>query len=215
MIRAILFDLDGTLVDRDGALRRYGLDLAARHPEIFPPETLDRDLRVLLAAPDRDRRRFAHRVARAFPALGPPAALAGDVAARLPSFLEPEAEVIRLIDRLRNRYRVGIVTNGSGPSQRAKLAAAGLSGLIDGVFISGVERAAKPHAAIFRRALAWAGAEPAEALFVGDDPATDVAGASRIGMRTCWVRRGRDYPDGLPRPDATIETLLELPEVLP
>ena len=41
----------------------------------------------------------------------------------------------------------------------------------------------KPAAAIFRRVLEQAGTDPADAVHVGDDAVTDVAGARGIGMR--------------------------------
>ena len=53
----------------------------------------------------------------------------------------------------------------------------------------------KPHPAIFRHALELLGVEPAEAVHVGDDPASDIEGARRAGIEPILlVRRGRRYP---------------------
>lgn len=50
--------------------------------------------------------------------------------------------------------------------------------------------AGKPHPAIFRQALAALGCGADEALMVGDNPRTDLAGAQRIGARAVWVNAG-------------------------
>jgi putative hydrolase of the HAD superfamily len=58
------------------------------------------------------------------------------------------------------------------------------------VFSSEIGRR-KPDAAIFEHALGAIGVDAADALFVGDTLATDIAGAAALGMRTCqavWFR---------------------------
>jgi putative hydrolase of the HAD superfamily len=62
------------------------------------------------------------------------------------------------------------------------LADAGLLKLVDGVVSSAEAGAAKPDPAPFLRGLQLAGADPIEALHVGDSPANDVAGAHAAGM---------------------------------
>lgn len=216
MIRAILFDLDGTLIDRDGARRRYGLDLAARRLDPVPPAERDDLLRVLheRAGRDRDRHTFARRVVSAFPKLGPLEEIAEDYARRIPGFIVPDEALVRIVESLARRYVLGVVSNGSGPVQRAKLGAAGLSDLFEYVLVSGEQRASKPHPALFRRALDRVRAMPGETLFVGDDPALDIAAAARVAMKTCWVRGGREYPAGVVRPDRTIERIHDIEEAL-
>jgi FMN phosphatase YigB (HAD superfamily) len=101
------------------------------------------------------------------------------------------------------------------------LDALGLAGLVDGVVTSHTVGYRKPHRAIFEAALAIAGVDAGAAVMVGDEPYQDVFGAQRIGMRAVWVRttRPRAIPVGEPdgfavTPDAQIESLAELPEVL-
>lgn len=72
----------------------------------------------------------------------------------------------------------------------------------------------KPHPRIFRAALGQLGAEPGEAVMVGDSLANDILGARSIGMRGILVSRsGAEHPA---RPDgvAVIRTLRELPALL-
>lgn len=53
--------------------------------------------------------------------------------------------------------------------------------------------AGKPEPAVYRQALDSVGADPAGALFISDDPFTDLAGARRLGMATVFVLSGK-YP---------------------
>ena len=104
---------------------------------------------------------------------------------------------------------------------QSDLGALGLEGLIDGVVTSHTVGYRKPHRAIFDAALAIAGVHARDAAMVGDEPYQDVFGAQRIGIRAVWLRPNerRAIPVGEPdgfaiTPDAQIESLAELPEVL-
>jgi putative hydrolase of the HAD superfamily len=215
MIRAIFFDLDGTLFDRASARRRYGLDLVHRRPEAFPSRRDVADLLERLSVPDEDRRDLCRRIAERFPGLGMTGAeVANDLGVRIAGFVRPDPRIARLLADLSRRHRLAIVSNGSGRIQRAKLARLGLGDATPRAFISGEVGAAKPEPAPFESALAWADSTASETLFVGDDPVRDIAGASAIGMATCWISGGRPYPAGLPRPDRMIVQVHELGEVV-
>jgi putative hydrolase of the HAD superfamily len=73
---------------------------------------------------------------------------------------------------------------------------------------------AKPDAAIFLRACAALEVLPAEAVYVGDDPALDVEGAQKAGMLGVWMNRpGLDVVKQMPdhiQPDAVVTNLTEL-----
>ena len=74
----------------------------------------------------------------------------------------------------------------------------------------------KPHEAIFRRALALSGSAPEEAVMVGDRLRQDIWGPKRLGLRAVWRRPigGAPQDDVDVVPDAIIDDLTELPEVL-
>ena len=87
--------------------------------------------------------------------------------------------------------------------------------VIDHVVTSHSVGWAKPHPAMFERALALAGAPASEAFMVGDDLDVDIAGAGALGIRTVW-KRSTDIglADVKPWPDAVITSLTELPAVV-
>jgi len=105
--------------------------------------------------------------------------------------------------------RLGVITNGDGEQQRAKLAALGLSGRFDAVIASGDAGFAKPDARIFRRAAAAIGVPTGRCLFVGDNRAGDAVGAQEAGMLGVWLnRRAQPAPDdAVPQ----ISSLADLP----
>ncbi|GAC1698348.1 MAG: hypothetical protein NVS9B6_08370 [Candidatus Limnocylindrales bacterium] len=91
---------------------------------------------------------------------------------------------------------------------------AGLGPLIDGVVSSHSVGRRKPHPLMFERALELSGVSPAEAVMIGDNPVADIQGAGALGLRTVYRRTAlRPLPSDI-RPDATVEDLTALPEIL-
>lgn len=215
MMQGIFFDLDNTLIDRAAALEGYLRALARRFPEVLPGEAALRELRELDHQGYCDRAEFCRRVVERFPGLGmSPAELWADFSDGLARAVKVKPEVVELVKRLEDRYQLVVVSNGSGRRQRDKLGRAGLEDILTEVVISEEVDAEKPEPAIFTVALARVGLEASAVLFVGDDPRRDIAGADAVGLVTCWVSHGREFPEGLPRPTMTIETVEELERCL-
>ena len=113
-------------------------------------------------------------------------------------------------------YRIALISNADidDPVIRA-LYRAGIDVSFDAVVTSQEVGSYKPAARIFERALYELGLEPEEVVMVGDNPASDVMGAKRMGIAAVWVdRRGKDFPDGYPAPDARIRDLRGLLDFL-
>jgi putative hydrolase of the HAD superfamily len=104
----------------------------------------------------------------------------------------------QLVRSLVGRCRLGLLTNGPSDIQRLKLDGTGLSGCFDAVVVSGEVGVGKPNPAAFHEVLGRLGAEPNEAVMVGDSWERDIVGARQIGMETVWVAGGRALPASLP-----------------
>ncbi len=92
--------------------------------------------------------------------------------------------------------RVVVVSNWDRSLAQA-LDRAGLGDVIDGVVSSAEVGRAKPAPEPFRAGLALAGVDADRALFVGDSPDTDIAGAEAAGIRAVLVDRGGAGPDAV------------------
>ena len=125
------------------------------------------------------------------------------------------------LQALRGRgYRLGLVSNTPWGTPDylwvGQLERFALAPLFDAACFSSDVGFRKPDARIFQTALERLGAPVRHAMFVGDDPAADVAGAATIGIRTVLIARDGRAPDQIrPTPDLRIATLTELLAHLP
>jgi haloacid dehalogenase superfamily, subfamily IA, variant 3 with third motif having DD or ED/haloacid dehalogenase superfamily, subfamily IA, variant 1 with third motif having Dx(3-4)D or Dx(3-4)E len=119
-----------------------------------------------------------------------------------------------LLESLRERgLKLGLVSNAFDPPDllHRDLAQFGIAERVDFALFSSEVGRRKPDPEIFQRALDEAGVDAAEALFVGDTLASDIAGATALGLRTCqalWFRADDD-PDG-PEPDFQAFTQMDV-----
>src|SRR5262249_56077231 len=98
------------------------------------------------------------------------------------------AESRAVLERLRPRFALGVVTNYYGNAERV-LAEAGMRHLLGVVVDSAVCGLSKPDPAIFALALARLGLAPRQALFVGDSLQQDVVPARAAGLPTAPLVR--------------------------
>ncbi len=121
-----------------------------------------------------------------------------------------------LLDGLRKAgYKTGLITNGSGETQRAKLRNLGIEDCFDQIVITGEFGVHKPAPEPFLAAARWLGAEPSELLYVGDNPLNDVQASREAGYVPVWVRTTGTwvFPD-IEKPALQIDHIRELPALL-
>ena len=215
MVKAVLFDLDGTLFDRDSAVR----DLFTAQHGAFEGQLggveRERFVERLLSLDDHgqaDKRTAYGRLVRE---LGVDDALADTLAehyrAVYSSFGAPFSDALPTLGALRERgVAIAIVTNGRADTQAAKIARLGLEPFVDATLISEREGIRKPDRRIFELALSRLGMVAAQAWHVGDHPMADVAGAHAAGLTAIW----RHVPYW-PEPACQAFTIHQLGELLP
>ncbi len=224
--RALLLDLDGTVLDHDGASRAAIL------------ATMEASGIAYEGEPDVPLSRWRALEAEHFQRY-----LDGELGfeeqriVRTRAFLQSydrsetdPATLLRWFDGYRERYErswrafddvqpflaavaaledpptLAVVTNGDHDQQAAKLEALGLRSLP--LHASSTIGATKPDRAIFLRVCDELGVDPAAAWFVGDDLEVDAIGAERAGLHGIWLDR-RGEADPVTRP-ARVATLLDV-----
>jgi putative hydrolase of the HAD superfamily len=145
-----------------------------------------------------------------------PARLAAAYRRAIEDALSPVPGAADLVVTLREGYRVGLLTDGPVRTQRGKLETLGWTDLFDAVVVTGELPSPKPDRRTFARLLSDLGVAPGEAVFVGDHPEADVAGAAAAGLtavQVCFPGGPDPHPDA----DATIrrsELADRLPDLL-
>lgn len=117
-----------------------------------------------------------------------------------------------MLEKLKNnKIALGMITNGYGQFQKDNIEALNIEKYFDVILISEWEGIKKPNPQIFRNALEKLNVEPSESLFIGDHPENDVRAAQNIGMKGIW-KKDSQWTDV--EADATIDDYLELPVIM-
>lgn len=231
--RAVLFDLDGTLMDHDAA-RAAGLqahlsgwlpgldadELVRLGNEWQRLEVLHYDEYARGECTFAEQRRRRVRGMRAAVGREPAEELTAD--AWFGSYLRHYRAAWRVFDDVlpaltalavaEPSVALGVVTNGEREPQRAKLAAIGLGERFRVVVASGEEGVAKPEPEIFALACERLGVEQEQTVHVGDRLDLDAEAAAAAGLRGIWLDRLGTASS--PAHVMRISTLHELPAVL-
>jgi len=211
ILDAVLFDLDDTLYEQcrwlDGAWRAVAERAASWEVD---PAVLDRALhRVAALGSDRGGviDTALHLVGRDDVPVPP---LLEAFRHFTPAHLEPFPGVRQLLEGLAARVPLGLVSDGEPAGQQAKLDALDLASCFTTVVLSDTlgREHRKPDPLPFRVAVCNLDVTPTRAIYIGDRPSKDVAGAVAAGLAAVRVRTGewRQEPDD-PRAVASVPTL--------
>ena len=121
----------------------------------------------------------------------------------------------KLVASLRGKVRQYAVSNGTVAAQTRKLARSGFDRLMDGTFLSERIGWEKPAKEFFDAVFREIGEERrAGSIIVGDSLTSDIAGANRAGIKSCWYNpRGAENGTNA-QPDFEIKDLREILEIL-
>jgi len=207
-IQAVLFDLDDTLLDWSAQQNRLSAisrphvdklyDFLAREGHSLPDkETFFRCYQETVIAAWAEAKKvwagvnFSQTLQRCFASLqldvdriDMMAALHAYDWQALPNVTLYDDTILVLEALRRRRYKIGLVTNSMMPMwmRDIELEAYGILDYFDVRLTSGDIGYMKPHPAIYERALSLLQVQAQQAVFVGDRPANDIAGANAAGL---------------------------------
>ncbi len=206
----IFFDLDRTLWDFDAAaevaferiydkydLKSLGIPSAHEFHEVYHP--LNEQLWVLyrenkITKDDLNRTRFLkplehygiHDVELADH-------LSEDYVYWSPRIVRLVPGTMELLEYLKPKYHLHLITNGFQEVQDTKLSLSGMKPYFETLTVSEEVGVKKPNPEIFFYALGKAHAKPEESLMIGDEMAVDIDGARAAGIDTVFFNaKGED-----------------------
>ncbi|MCP5097491.1 MAG: HAD family hydrolase [Chloroflexi bacterium] len=104
--------------------------------------------------------------------------------------IEPYEDTLMVLNTLRQQqYKIGLITNSMQPMwmRDVELTAYGILDFLDARVTSGDTGFMKPHPFIYWSTLDMLETAPRKAVFVGDRPANDIAGANKAGLVSVWI----------------------------
>ena len=120
-----------------------------------------------------------------------------------------------LLEALKDKYELYIVSNGNASVQDRRLKSAGIIPYFKDIFISERVGFNKPSAEFFDACFEHIpGFEKDKAIIVGDRLSSDILGGINAGVKTCWFNPRGDAPDPDIPADYEIKHLNELPALL-
>ena len=118
-----------------------------------------------------------------------------------------------LLEYLRPKYRMYILSNGFVELQSRKMATAGIKRYFDDIILSEEIGVNKPRPELFEYALKKTGAKLEESIMIGDMFDTDIVGAANIGMDQIFFNPKQMTGTSF-KPTYEVRQLLEIKEIL-
>lgn len=206
MIKAIIFDLDDTLFDHSGSSKlalnelKNSFDCFAnipleeiekKHLELLEDIHAKKVLTGMLSVPEARIERMKGLFA-----------MAGFYSdyhfyERTASFYKKCYEsswravpgTIELLNRLKGKYKIGIISNNLLEEQNRKISKCGFTGLYDEMVVSDEYKINKPDKRLFQILLDKLGVNAEEAILIGDAWENDIIGAVNAGIKSIWFNR--------------------------
>ncbi len=223
MLRAIIFDLDNTLLDFSGfkresalaaakAMRKTGValtekELYTRIFKVYDEKGIEyqRTFGDVLYGLEIDQ----HQLERARQA----AIIA--YTKKKYECIKPRPKVIQVLSSLKRKYKLGIVTDAPREKAWQRLVLSGLDAVFYPVVTYNDTLEHKPSIKPFELVLHLLKVQPDECLFVGDNPERDILGAKKAGLHTCLAKYGCiDYTEEMDVADYRIGKFGKLEDVI-
>ncbi|MGL5379880.1 YjjG family noncanonical pyrimidine nucleotidase [Clostridium sp.] len=124
-------------------------------------------------------------------------------------------EAVELLEYLKEKYRLAIITNGLAKVQNNRIRKSEIANYFEDFIISDEVKIAKPDARIFEYALKSLNhIDKSKVLMVGDSLSSDIKGGQNFGIDTCWFNINGIKNESEIKPTYEIKNILELKELI-
>lgn len=217
-IKAVIFDLDNTILNRTMTFDGFTQSLIKTYfGHLESTEDISKRIIELDQDGYKDKPLLFNELLNELPwAEHPPHAelmeFYGREYVRSSVLMEQAREVVQ---HLRGKYQTGLITNGQTDIQYGKIDQLGIREDYDHIIVSEEAGVKKPDPRIFQLALDHFGLSPEQCIYIGDHPVNDIEGAASVGMSTIWMKVNQPWQDRITTsPLHTIKHLSELKKLL-
>lgn len=216
MIKAVLFDLDGTLLNRDDSVKQF-IDAQYNRLNKWVGHVSKERYTTRFIELDNQGYVWKDKVyqqlvdALEITHVGWEE-LFEDYISEFKYSCVPFPHLHGMLEELRSSgFVLGMITNGYGQFQMDNIKALGIESYFETILVSEWEGIKKPDPEIFRRALNKLNVAPNQSIFVGDHVENDIRASENIGMKGIWKR---DSQWDKVRTELVIDDLVELPLIV-
>ncbi|PWA12268.1 L-2-haloalkanoic acid dehalogenase [Pueribacillus theae] len=193
MIKAVIFDLDGTLLNRDASIQKFIVEQYERLNKWVGHIPREKYISRFIELDSRGyvwKDKVYQQMVNEFNINKITwEGLLQDYKDEFKYSCVPFPNLIKILDILKSRsIRLGMITNGKGQFRMTNIEALGIKNYFDTILISEWEGIKKPNPKIFKKALSQLNVSANESIYVGDHPLNDIKGAQNIGMKGIWKK---------------------------
>lgn len=213
-IRAVIFDLDNTLLDRSSTFKAFTISFLNHY--FYQLESRQHLLERIIALDQdgyKDKRVLFQELIEELPWASKPdhtelIRYYNDHYVKNAILMEHALDVIR---HIKSKYQTALITNGRNEIQYGKIDHLGIRDAFDFIIVSEEAGCKKPDRRIFEAALNALALQPAQCIYVGDHPVNDIEGACQAGLSAIWIQVNQPWREELKaKPLHTIKSLNEL-----
>ena len=220
-IKAVVFDLEGTLLDRKKSRDKFIEEQYERFHDYFVHVQLADFKKTFIELDDdedNDKPNLYKEIIKQFHIDRLTwKDLFRDFEMHFYRYVFPYYDTLYTLEQLTERnYLTGVIANGKSKIKQFRLHSLGIEHVINYLSTSEMVGYRKPHPKIFEDMIAQLGVTPNEMMYVDDDALNDVAPARAMGMVSVWFKQEDAEIEPLAEEvDYTITTIEEILDILP
>lgn len=221
MVKAVIFDLDNTLVDFM-AMKRQAIDAAIHAMRDaglkLSPEEIRKRIDVIYAERGIEFQSvFDQLLFDEFSKVDFKILASGVIAyrrAREAALVPYPHAYMTLIQLAKMNLKLGVVSDAPGREAWLRLCYLDFHHIFDAVVTYDDTQVRKPAPEPFREVLKRLGVDPGESLMVGDWAERDVLGAKQVGMKTVFARYGDTFGTLVSNADYEVDDIARIVEIV-